>query len=129
MLRFRIPAWANGATAYVNGKRLTSPVHAGSFLTVHRQWKTGDRVELDLPMSMRLEAIDPQHPDTVALLCGPVVLFPTGSAIPALTREQLLAAKRVQPQRWQVETGSASLEMAPFTAIDHEPYSTYLNLS
>src|SRR5579872_323256 len=69
----RIPAWADEASVSVNGKR--EPVLAGTFVTVWREWKSGDRIELELPLKARLEALDPQHADTVALLVGPVVLF------------------------------------------------------
>jgi len=50
----RIPAWAEGATVRVNGE---SPVEAaaGTFYTVDRRFRTGDRVTLDLPMHPRME--------------------------------------------------------------------------
>jgi uncharacterized protein len=76
-LSFRIPAWAQGAALSVNGKRVTQAVTPGHFATVEREWKTGDRIELDLPLTKRLESVDPRHPNTVALLCGPLVLFAT----------------------------------------------------
>ena len=45
-------------------------------------------------MKARLEAVDAQHPETVALLVGPVVLFAITDAEPKVTRAQLLAAKK-----------------------------------
>ena len=72
-VNFRIPAWAEGASVSVNGKR--EAALAGNFARVKRKWKSGDRIEVELPMKARLEAIDPQHGETVALLVGPVVLF------------------------------------------------------
>ena len=69
----RIPAWAEGASVSVNGKR--EAVAAGTFVTVWREWKDGDRIEVELPLKARLEALDPQHADTVALIVGPIVLF------------------------------------------------------
>ncbi len=125
-LHFRIPAWADGASVSVNGKRISEAVKPGSFATVHREWKTGDRVELDLPLTMRAEAIDKRHPNTVALLCGPLVLFAMTSDQPKVTIKQLLAAKKTSEQKWQVETGSTPLSMLPFVAIADEPYTTYL---
>jgi DUF1680 family protein len=56
-INFRIPRWAGDATISVNGRRAQTP--AGAFASVHRRWNSGDRVELDLPMTMRLEPIDP----------------------------------------------------------------------
>jgi len=125
-IHLRIPAWADGASVFVNGKPLPGPVAAGNFATIRRAWKKGDRIELDLPMRLRLETIDAQHPQTVALLCGPLVLFAITDALPAVSSRQLLAAKKVGEQSWQVETGSGTLTMLPFTAIDDQQYSTYL---
>jgi DUF1680 family protein len=123
-VNLRIPVWAAGASVSVNGKR--EPAQAGSFARLQRLWKSGDRIEVELPMTTRLEAVDPQHPDTVALLMGPLVLFAITDAEPKVTRAQLLAAKKVGPQTWQVETASGPLKMLPFTAIAEEQYSTYL---
>src|SRR6202020_1113601 len=68
----RIPVWAEKASLSVTEK--SELAQAGTFASIHRQWKNGDRIELELPLPTRLEAIDPQHKDTVALLVGPIVL-------------------------------------------------------
>ena len=110
----------------VNGKRVLEPVIPGSFAIVRREWKTGDQIELDLPLRKRLEPIDPHHPKTVALLCGPLVLFAITDTVPLVTSRQLLAAKQTGQQNWKVETATAAMNMLPFTAISNEQYSTYL---
>src|ERR1700761_6173615 len=74
-LNFRIPVWAEGASVSVNGTRQKDLAIPGQFASIRREWKTGDRVELELPRKMRLESIDDQHSDTVALLHGPLVLM------------------------------------------------------
>ena len=126
-VNLRIPAWAEGASIAVNGKR--EAAIASSFTHLQRQWKDGDRIDLELPMKTRLEAIDPKHADTVALLIGPIVLFPVTDSQPAMTRAQLLAAKRIGAQSWQVETSSGAVKMLPFTAIGDEQYSTYMKVT
>jgi DUF1680 family protein len=128
-LNFRIPAWATGASISINGRRVNLPVTPGSFATVHRRWNTGDRVELDLPMAMRLEAVDPQHSQTVALMFGPLVLFAITDRQPALTREDLLAAKRIDQRSWQVKAAGLPIRMMPFTDIGEQQYSTYLRIT
>ena len=128
-LNFRIPAWAEGADISINGQRIGEPIRAGSFATVRRQWKTGDRAELTLPMTGRLQPIDAQHPDTVALLRGPLVLFAITDSARSITRSQLLNPKRVAQREWQVETPNGSLRLLPFTSIEDEQYSTYLKVS
>ena len=125
-LNLRIPAWAQGASISVNSKRVTQPAVPGSFSAISRQWKTGDRVELDLPLVKRLESIDPRHPKTVALLSGPLVLFAVTDKPPVVTGQQLLAAKKVAEQQWQADTASGPMNLLPFTAISDEQYSTYV---
>jgi DUF1680 family protein len=127
-VHLRIPAWAEGASISVNGRGVPASVVAGKFATIRRSWRNGDRIEVNLPMRLRLEAIDAQHPQTVALLCGPQVLFAITEAPPSVTARQLLAARRIGKQLWQVETAGQALSMLPFTAIADQQYSTYLNV-
>lgn len=128
-VNFRIPTWAQGASISVNGRRVQTPASPGSFATIHRRWNSGDLVEVDLPPTLRLEPVDAARLQTVALLFGPLVLFAITDAQPALTRRQLLAAKRTGQQTWAVETGGGPIKMVPFTAISEEPYSTYLSVA
>jgi DUF1680 family protein len=127
-VNFRIPAWANGASISVNG-RVQATATAGSFASIHRQWKDGDLVELDMPMTTRLEPVDPQHPQTVALLCGPLVLFAIIADQPPLTRADLLSAKKLDKRSWQVTAGGSPIKLLPFTDIGDEQYSTYLHVT
>jgi DUF1680 family protein len=122
----RIPVWAEGSSVSVNGKR--EDALAGSFARVQREWKDGDRIEVELPMKTRVEAVDAQHADTVALLVGPVVLFAVSDGEPKVTRGQLLAAKKNGAQSWQVETGDGAVKMVPFIGLGDEEYSTYLRV-
>jgi DUF1680 family protein len=125
-IHLRIPAWAEGASIFVNGKPVPASDGPGTFATIRRSWKTGDRIEMNLPMRLRLEAIDARHPQTVALLCGPLVLFAITDVGPAVTARQLLSAKKTGPESWQVETDLGPMDMLPFTAIGDQQYSTYV---
>lgn len=73
-LRVRYPAWAqNGIEIAVNGSRRKADGQPGSYVEIQRTWRDGDRVELKIPMSLRLEAM-PDNPNRVAVLYGPIVL-------------------------------------------------------
>ena len=90
-LRVRHPFWAtSGFGVTVNG--VSQPIDStpGSYLSIVREWATGDTVDLTLPMSLRTEAL-PGTTDTVALFYGPVLL--AGE----LGSEGLDAAKRYGP--------------------------------
>jgi DUF1680 family protein len=125
-IHLRIPAWAEGASIFVNGKPVPALDGPGTFVTIRRTWKTGDLIEMNLPMKLRLEAIDTRHPQTVALLCGPLVLFAITDVPPPVTARQLLSAKKTGPESWQVETDNGPMGMLPFTAIGDQQYSTYV---
>jgi len=79
-------------------------------------------------MTKRLEAVDLRHPQTVALVSGPLVLFAVTDTLPVLTRADLRAANRVNQRSWQVKTAGAPIKMLPFTEIGEEQYATYLRL-
>jgi DUF1680 family protein len=111
----------------VNGKTVSDPVRSGTFTTMHREWRDGDRIELKLPRTVELKSVDAQHPDLVALVCGPLVLFACTDDTPTVTRAQLLSAKQsAVTVEWRAETGSGPLRFVPFWAIKDETYFTYL---
>jgi uncharacterized protein len=130
-LNFRIPSGAKGARLEVNGTRWREAAVPGSFASVSRAWRDGDRVDIVLPRPLRLEPIDAGRPDTVALLAGPLVLFAVTSdgAPPRATREQLLAATQTGKRAWAVRGATASTTFLPFVAIDQEHYCTYLRVT
>ena len=73
-LRLRMPEWlAAAAIVKINGKTLEASASAGSYLTVSRTWKNGDKVEMEMPMKLRVEAML-DDPKLQAFLYGPVVL-------------------------------------------------------
>ncbi len=131
-LHFRIPAWAEGASVSVNGVRRKEAPVPGQFAVVQREWKTGDRVQLELPLKMRLEALDARHPDTVALLRGPLVLMALkreqDGPSPSMTREQLLTARRVSERQWVANAANGPVTMMSFTSLGDQPYATYIKL-
>jgi len=73
-IRLRIPGWLRSSPVVkVNGKALDASAAPGSYLTLTRAWRAGDRVEMDLPMHLHMESM-PDEPGTQACLYGPLVL-------------------------------------------------------
>jgi DUF1680 family protein len=131
-LYVRIPGWADPQPILsVNGKRVSDPVRNGSFVAIRRTWHDGDRLELALPMKLRLESVDPMHPNVVALMRGPLVLFAVSDSQPTFGRDELLQAKpanNVQGDWLARSADGSSVVMRPFMNIDKESYSTYVLL-
>ncbi|MEO8727490.1 MAG: beta-L-arabinofuranosidase domain-containing protein [Acidobacteriaceae bacterium] len=128
-INLRIPQWAEEAELRVNGKREVADLQPGSFHSMRREWRTGDRIELELPLRLRLEPFDKEHADTVALMRGPLVLFPLTNARLKVRRKQLLAAMRAGSDRWRFATAEGVVDAAPFTAIGDSSYTTYVEIS
>lgn len=72
-LNVRHPSWCQAATVTVNGRRWPSTSRPGTLININRVWRSGDVVDVQLPMTLRAEAL-PGHADVVAILYGPIVL-------------------------------------------------------
>ena len=69
----RRPAWCDGMTIAVNGRTWTADLTPTGYVPIERTWRTGDVVEVHLPMTLRTEPL-PGSAEHVAFLYGPIVL-------------------------------------------------------
>lgn len=74
-MKIRYPAWiaAGKMVVKVNGRAVKLDAAPGGYVTVARAWKKGDRVDVQLPMTTRLEQM-PDKSNYYAVLHGPIVL-------------------------------------------------------
>lgn len=77
-LKLRIPPWtySNDAKAALNGQELSLP-DPGNFLLISRQWNINDEIAIELPISIRTEAIKDdrsEYASDSAILYGPYLL-------------------------------------------------------
>lgn len=80
-LHIRHPGWVatNEFSVRVNGVVVKTVSTPSSYLALTREWRNGDRVEIELPMRTTFERL-PDGSDWGALLHGPIVLAsPTGT--------------------------------------------------
>lgn len=129
-VRLRIPAWLKSApTVKINGRALEASASPGSYLTLARTWKTGDRVEMELPMHLSVEAM-PDDPKTQAFLYGPLVLAGdlgseglTERVILGPSAPPMARAGRDYPGRQDVGPRPPEIEMPAFHAAGADPAS------
>lgn len=95
-LHLHIPAWAEGATAAVEGEVV--PCAPGEFAVLTRQWHDGDVVLLNLPMSARLTR---WYHASAAVERGPLVF-----ALPCEEEWIALCDRPLSPD-WAVSAKSA----------------------
>lgn len=73
---FRIPGWTHDAQIKVNGKIIDAKISSGTYAEVNRVWKTGDVIELNLPMEAQLIESNPlveENRNQIAVKRGPIV--------------------------------------------------------
>jgi len=101
VLNLRIPGWAtNGGTIKLNGAALPAFSSPSSYLALNRTWKEGDRVEVRLPMSLRIETL-PGDDTQQAAMYGPLVLAGRLGA-EGLTKEMFYAEYSTTPRGEQI---------------------------
>lgn len=136
-LKLRQPAWCQQPpTVRLNGKRLKLSATEG-YLAINRTWQDGDRVELELPLTLRTEAM-PDNPKRVAVFYGPVLLAgdlgPAGkdAPVPVLLTENQPVAKWVKPVKGQPLTfrtksvgRPADVTLTPFYAFHGRRHAVY----
>lgn len=69
----RIPKWTRNATVKVNGKDMDEDLQAGKYLCIDREWKNGDRVEVDFPMEVSVRTWQ-VNKNSVSVDYGPLTL-------------------------------------------------------
>jgi DUF1680 family protein len=72
-IQIRHPGWCEGPVVKVNGLAIPIRTQPGSYIAIDRTWRNGDAIDVDLPMSLRIEPL-PGNPDLVAFVYGPIVL-------------------------------------------------------
>jgi hypothetical protein len=72
-LRIRHPHWADRLIVRVNGQLASDTTSPSSYAVIRRDWKDGDKIEIQFPMSLRLEAM-PDNAKRVAVFYGPTLL-------------------------------------------------------
>ena len=127
----RIPGWLQlPASLSVNGRSMSVPAERGTFAAVRRVWRNNDTLQVSLPFSFRTEAVDEQHPNTEALMRGPLMLValnPQPGQI-KIAGDSLKSLRPVasRPQVFELRNGSQSTSFAPFHTVGNESYTTYL---
>ena len=71
-VRFRIPPWAEGATAALAGTPVS--VKPGTYCDIEQDWSGGDAVSLHFPMPLRTVAGQREQAGKVSVYRGPLLL-------------------------------------------------------
>lgn len=156
-IALRHPKWAaDGYAISINGKKQTISVEKGiaSYATITRTWRKGDRIEVSLPMELRIEEC-PGLKEYIAIKYGPVLLAaPVGndnmheygddsrmghapscvSKAKSILSSPMLICPRADvlrgitktgPLAFKLDVAGKSYELHPFFATHHTRYMIY----
>ncbi|HYH01402.1 MAG TPA: beta-L-arabinofuranosidase domain-containing protein [Terriglobales bacterium] len=151
-INLRIPYWAVGGSVKLNGAVLPAFSSPTSYLSINRVWKTGDKIELSLPMALHVEHM-PDDENVQAVMYGPLVLAGTFGQVskeevkfddhdvhvPTLHPVPDIVADPKSPTAW-VEPDSKSplgfkavgqkeaFSLTPLYKVNRERYAVYWNV-
>ncbi len=147
-INLRIPYWAQGGSVKINGSPLSAFSNPSSYLTLNRVWKTGDKIELSLPMSLHIDSM-PDDETMQAAMYGPLVLAGrfdavtremtysgygpksgTQSKVPDIVADATLPTAWLEPDSKQPLMFHAvgqpqPLTLVPLNQVIHERYAVY----
>ncbi|MFG2127143.1 beta-L-arabinofuranosidase domain-containing protein [Streptomyces sp. NPDC048751] len=135
-LKLRVPSWATaGFTVTVNGVRQRVAAVPGSYLTLSRSWRRGDRVAISAPYRLRIEqALD--DPTVQSVFYGPVLLVArspeTGFRSFSFYKDFTLRgdlADSIRPESRPLHFTTHGLTLAPFHIADDTRYHAYFKRS
>ncbi len=146
-LKLRVPYWAKSGSVKVNGRAVPAFADPSSYLVLRGPWKTGDRIELTLPMQLHAAPI-PDKENLQAAMYGPLVLAARFEEEPQDKWYRHFAAQEKQepapmlqlkgkvddPASWLEGNGkltfrtvaqNQSVSFVPLSSIVHERFSVY----
>lgn len=147
-INMRIPYWAQGGNVKINGSIVPAFSSPGSYLTLNRVWKTGDKIELSLPMGLHTDPM-PDDDTVQAAMYGPLVLAGRfevvnqemsfsgmgpkagqASKVPEIVVDNLHSTAWIEPARNQLltfraEGQSESFALVPLYKVIHDRYAVY----
>ncbi|MDQ6479115.1 glycoside hydrolase family 127 protein [Dyadobacter sp. LHD-138] len=105
----RIPGWCSDAKVLVNGKPQSIKLTSGAYAEINSIWKAGDKIELLMPMPVRLIESNPLVEETrnqVAVKRGPVVYCLESMDLPkgkTIFDVAIHAKNNLKPSRMTIE--------------------------
>ena len=79
-IKLRVPPWVKGYAVRINGALHNVAAVPGTYLSLNRQWRSGDTIDISIPLRFRVErALD--NPAVQSIFYGPTLLAVQGAAV------------------------------------------------
>jgi DUF1680 family protein len=127
-LRMRIPDWTAGPVFRVNGSQLPDFSARDGYMVCRRNWKPGDRVEIEFPMPVRYVRAHPRVEECrgqVAVMRGPLVYCLESHDLPdgvCLGGIRLFNGMSLDPRHDDSLLGGVTVLEGLALTVDEEPW-------
>lgn len=153
-LEVRWPAWSEKISVQVNGRKQKISGAPGSYVSIEREWRNGDQVDVHLPMKLHAEPL-PGTNNIIAVLYGPIVLAGDlgtngmpgqytrnqsdlvrvpDPVVPVFVGDSKTFLKKIRPTAQPLVFQTKNLArpvdvtLIPFYLADHDRYTVYWKL-
>ena len=131
-IKIRVPRWATrGFVVKINGREQSVKAVHGSYLTLRRNWRDKDTIDLRMPLHFYLDSVVDQ-PNVASIFYGPVLLAAEESGLRTDWRAVTLAAddigKSITGDPGTLRFSIDGVGFKPFFET-YTRYSVYLNVT
>jgi len=129
-LNLFIPSWAAKTDVYINGEKQMKETSPLSYLSIQREWKNNDKIELVFHSDFHFKAM-PDNENVIALFYGPVMLaFETPSEVilKGTTKEILNNLSLVDEHTFHLMNNGREYTLRPLYDIHEESYGVYATI-
>lgn len=127
-LAVRIPSWTSKASIKVNGQTVDVAVTSGKYALVKRNWNSGDKVTITVPMSLRTIAANDDR-SKAAIAFGPVILAANygDSSVSSMPTIDLASVKRQGQDglKFEAKADGKTVQLIPFYDAQGFNYNVY----
>ncbi len=127
-----VPSWATRQTkVFINGKQVNIDIEPLSYITLNREWKNNDKIELTFDYRFNLKTMPDNH-NVLALYYGPVLLaFETNKELilkgnPTDILESI--SKQGSDMVFTLKNNGSEYKLLPFYEINNSSYGVYATI-
>jgi DUF1680 family protein len=131
-LKLFLPSWAKRADVYINNEKQNIEIIADSYINLHREWKSNDKIRLIFHYEFHLKPM-PDDKNVVAIFYGPILLaFETSSEViikgesNSILRN--LSVSDINKQTFQLSNNGKVYILRPLYDIEEESYGVYATI-
>lgn len=129
-IKLRVPYWIEkGFVVKINGVEQNISATRSSYITLSREWNKGDKIDVSMPFSFRLERT-PDDSSIGSIMYGPLVMVGKSDVDKylELTFDTLDISKSIEPTEHPLTFTTNGITLVPNYSANNFPYHAYFKI-